>query len=118
LIVAETNAYRDASPIRVARLVYYLHDDPSTFRLELAGALLAGTAAEVERVWRTGSSTLGARAFVVDVDSLTSVDDAGRRLLERWRQMGATFIAERSEAKLIVESIAQDAALQRKAAGY
>jgi hypothetical protein len=102
----------------VARLVYYLHDDPSTFRLQLAGALLAGTAAEVERVWRTGSSTLGARAFVVDVDSLTSVDDAGRRLLGRWKQMGATFIAECSEAKLIVESIAQDTSLERKAAGY
>jgi hypothetical protein len=118
LIVAETNAYRDASSIRVARLAYYLHDDPATFRLELVGALLAGTAAEVERVWRTGSSTLGARAFVVDVDSLTSVDDAGRRLLGRWRQLGATFIAERSEAKLIVESIAPDSAVERKAAGY
>ena len=102
----------------MARLVYYLHDDPSTFRLELAGALLAGTAAEVERVWRTGASTLGARAFVVDVDSLTSVDEAGRRLLGRWHQLGASFVAERSEAKLIVESITQDSGLQRKAAGY
>jgi hypothetical protein len=102
----------------MARLVYYLHDDPSTFRLELVGALLAGTAAEVERVWRTGSSTLGARAFVVDVDNLTSVDEAGRRLLGRWKQLGASFIAERSEARLIVESIATDASLERKAAGY
>jgi len=102
----------------MARLVHYLHDDPSSFRLELAGALLAGAAAEVERVWRTGSSTLGARAFIVDVDGLTSVDDAGRRLLARWRQLGATFIAERSEARLIVESIVKDSGMERKAAGY
>jgi hypothetical protein len=102
----------------MARLVYYLHDDPFTFRLELVGALLAGTVAEVERVWRTGSSTLGTRAFVVDVDSLTSVDEAGSRLLGRWRQLGASFIAERSEAKLIVESIMQDSVLERRAAGY
>ena len=102
----------------MARLVYYLHDDPSTFRLELAGALLAGNVAEVERVWRTGSSTLGTRAFVVDVESLTSVDDAGRRLLGRWRQLGATFIAGCSEARLIVESIADCAEVERKAAGY
>jgi hypothetical protein len=54
----------------------------------------------------------------VDVDSLTSVDEAGRRLLGRWRQLGATFIAERSEAKLIVDSIAPDSAVERKAAGY
>lgn len=101
----------------MARLVYYLHDDPSTFRLELAGALLAGNAAEVERVWRTGSSTLGTRAFVVDVEGLTSVDDAGRRLLGRWRQLGATFIPESSEARLIVESI-EGPGIERKAAGY
>ncbi|HEV8040619.1 MAG TPA: hypothetical protein VGP62_17240 [Bryobacteraceae bacterium] len=102
----------------MARLLYYLHDEPGAFRLELAGALSAGNLAEIERVWRTGSSTLGTRAFVVDIDSLTSVDDAGRRLLARWRQLGATFIAESSEAKLIVQSIAECPKIERKAAGY
>jgi hypothetical protein len=101
----------------VARLVYYLHDEPSAFRLELTGTLSAGNLAEIERVWRTGSSTLGTRAFMVDVDSLTSVDDAGRRLLGRWRQLGATFIAESSESRAIVESI-EGPGIERKAAGY
>jgi hypothetical protein len=54
----------------------------------------------------------------VDIDSLTSVDDFGRRLLGRWRQLGATFIAECSEARLIVESIEECAGIERKAAGY
>ena len=102
----------------MARLVYYLHDEPSVFRLELEGALLAGNAVELERVWRTGSSTLGTRAFVVDVDSLTSVDDAGRRLLGRWRQLGATLLAKSAEAKLIVDSIVDLPSVERQAAGY
>lgn len=102
----------------MARLVYYLHDEPPAFRLELAGMLSAGNLAEIERVWRTGSSTLGARAFVVDVDALTFADDAGRRLLARWRQLGAIFIAESSAAKLIVQSVAEYPGIERKAAGY
>lgn len=102
----------------MARLIYYIYDEPTAFRLQLAGALLAGSAAELERVWRTGSSTLGTRAFVVDLGSLTSVDDAGRRLLGRWRQLGASFLAESSAARLILESIAEGPAIERKAAGY
>jgi anti-anti-sigma regulatory factor len=101
----------------VARLVYYLHDEPSAFRLELAGVLSSGNAAELERVWRTGSSTLGTRAFVVDIDSLTSVDDAGRRLLARWRQLGAALIGESGAARSIAESIERPN-VERKAAGY
>jgi anti-anti-sigma regulatory factor len=98
--------------------VYYLHDTPSSFRLELAGALSVSSAAEVERVWRTASSTLGTRAFVVDLDNLTSVDDAGRRLLVRWRQLGATFIAKSAGAQSIAELIAEGPVVERKAAGY
>jgi hypothetical protein len=97
---------------------YYLHDTPSTFRLELNGALSAVGAAEVERVWRTASSTLGTRAFVVDLDNLTSVDDAGRRLLVRWRQLGASFIAKSAGAQSIAELIAEAPVIERKAAGY
>ena len=85
------------------RLSYYLHDDPATFRMELVGALAANNATELERCWRTGSSTLGTRNFVVDVNALTSVDDAGRRLLARWQQMGARFIGESEGARSIVE---------------
>jgi hypothetical protein len=49
---------------------------------------------------------------------LTSVDDAGRRLLGRWRQLGATFIAESGAAKSILESIVECPGVERKAAGY
>jgi anti-anti-sigma regulatory factor len=102
----------------MARLVYYLHDDPSAFRIELAGALSASNAPELERCWRTGSSTLGKRAFVVNLDSVTSVDDDVRRLLVRWRQLGAKLVGESAYARSVMESIAETAIAARKAASY
>ena len=101
----------------MARLVYYLHDDPSAFRIELAGPLSASNAAELERCWRTGSSTLGKRTFVVNLDSVTSVDDDGRRLLVRWRQLGAKLVGESAGARSVIESIGETP-LARKAANY
>ncbi len=99
------------------RLIYYLHDDPSAFRLELAGGLSAANSAELERCWRTGSSTLGAREFVVDLRAVTSVDEAGHRLLRRWSQQGAHFVAESTQARSLVESL-QETRTERKAANY
>jgi hypothetical protein len=90
-----------------ARLSCYLHDEPSAFRIELAGALSERNVAELERCWRTGSSALGARDFVVDLDCLVSIDDPGRRLLQRWRQLGARFVAESLSARSILESMEQ-----------
>lgn len=101
-----------------APLVFYLHDGPSAFRIELEGALAASNTAELERCWRTASSTLGARAFVVALGSLASVDDAGRRLLVRWREAGALFVAESPEARSILELITDTALLEQKAANY
>lgn len=100
------------------RPIYYLHDTPTALRLELAGTLSAANAAELERVWRTGSSTLGTRGLVVGLNGVTSVDDAGRRLLARWQQLGATFVAESPVAKAIAESIPEGSVIERKAAGY
>jgi hypothetical protein len=102
----------------MARLVYYLHDDPTAFRIELTGFLAASNAAELERCWRTASSTLGERTFVVNLDSLTSVDDDGRRLLMRWRQLGAKFVGASTYALSVMESLAEPAHAKRKAANY
>jgi len=100
------------------QLTFYLHDDPSEFRIELAGTLAAGNAAELDRCWRTGSSTLGTRAFVVKLGALKSVDDAGRRLLVRWKQLGALFVAESAEGRSILELIRDTALVEQKAANY
>lgn len=102
----------------MGRLVYYLHDDPSSLRIQLNGTLSASNAAELERCWRTGSSTLGSRAWVVDLDSLLSVDDAGRRLLLRWRELGARLVGESTAAKAIMESVAESAGTEPRAVNY
>lgn len=51
---------------------------------------LAGPAVnEAESCWQTASSTIQDRGFVVEMDDVTAVDDAGRRLLDRMSQAGA-----------------------------
>ena len=99
-------------------LVFYLHDEPSAFRIQLSGTLAASNAAELERCWKTGASTLGTRSFVVELGSLKSVDDAGRRLLVRWRQLGARFVAESAEARSILELVQDTAFVEQKAANF
>lgn len=102
----------------MVRFTYYLHDQPSAFRIELSGTLTASNAPELERCWKTGASALGGRSLIVEISSLASIDDTGRGLLSRWQRQGASFIAESAEAKAILASIAEPAELQRKAVNY
>lgn len=84
---------------------YYMHDGPSAFRFELAGALSAKAARELEQARRAASSTMGGRSLIVDLSYVTETDDAGLSLLRDWRERGAQFIATRSPASAIVESV-------------
>jgi hypothetical protein len=84
---------------------YYIHDRPSAFRFKLVGALAGVAAAELEQCRLTALSTIEGRAFVVDIDDLTGVDDAGRDLLLRWRSSGARFLAKSKRARLLEASI-------------
>jgi len=72
---------------------YRIHDGAAQFRFELEGALASGDVAELDQCWRTAASTIGGKTLVVDLTSLTAVDDSGRQLLNRWREAGAEFIA-------------------------
>jgi len=71
---------------------YRIHDGAAQFRFELEGALASGDVAELDQCWRTAASTIGGKALVVDVTSLTAIDESGRQLLDRWRQAGAEFV--------------------------
>jgi hypothetical protein len=84
---------------------YYLHDRASAFHFRLAGALVSEAAGELEQCWRTAASTIGGRAFTVDLSSVTSADETGRELLRRWHGDGAQFIARTARARLLAESI-------------
>jgi len=72
---------------------YRIHDGASQFRFELEGALASGDVAELDQCWRTASSTIAARALIIDLRSLTAIDESGRQLLNRWREAGAEFVA-------------------------
>jgi hypothetical protein len=86
-------------------LSYYLHDGSSALRFKLCGSLVAGDVTELEQCRLTAWSTIGGRNFLVDVSDLTSVDNAGRALLESWYRDGTQFIAKSAESRLFVESI-------------
>jgi len=80
---------------------YRIHDGAAQFRFELEGALASADVGELEQCWRTAASTIAGKSLVVDVTSLTSIDESGRQLLSRWREAGAKFIAGPESVALI-----------------
>jgi hypothetical protein len=86
-------------------LRYHMHDRASSFRFRLAGALAGDNVTELEQCWIAASSTLGNRAFVVDLSELNAVDSVGRELLSEWHRQGAEFIATSPHSRLLAESI-------------
>ena len=88
-----------------ARSRYYIHDASSAFRFKLSGPLRGQDALELEQCWRTALSAIGGRDFVVDVSELTTVDDAGRELLDLWRRQGARFVAKSDQPPASIEWI-------------
>lgn len=66
-----------------------IHDGAREFRLQMEGPLAGPAVNEAESCWQTASSTIQDRGFVVEMDDVTAVDDAGRRLLDRMSQAGA-----------------------------
>ena len=72
---------------------YKIHDGAAQFRFELEGALAVGDVAELDQCWRTAASSIAGKTWVVDLTSLTAIDESGRQLLNRWRQAGAEFVA-------------------------
>jgi hypothetical protein len=78
--------------------VFYLHDEPSRLRFTLVESLIPEELRDLEASWRTAESTRGDRALVVDVTRLRTADEAVRRLLERFRDAGASILEARSRA--------------------
>ena len=80
---------------------YRIHDGASQFRFELEGVLAARDVAELDQCWRTAASTIAGKALVVDLRSLTGIDESGRQLLDRWRLAGAEFVADAHCARMV-----------------
>ena len=79
-------------------LTYYLHDESSEFRIQLAGELLEGDVCDLDQACLTAATVFAGRTMVVDLTHLNRVDSAGRELLERWHSCGARLVARASQA--------------------
>jgi hypothetical protein len=84
---------------------YYMHDGPTTFSIELAGALAAEGAKELEEDWLNATAVIGKKELVVDLSFVTKIDPEGVELLLRWRRNGATIIANTPESQKLAESV-------------
>jgi hypothetical protein len=86
-------------------LRYYMHDGPSAFRFELAGALTDEAARRLDQDWQTASSVIGDRALIIDMTFVTSAETDGRSLFARWHAAGARIIAESKASRELAEAI-------------
>src|SRR3981081_4004317 len=84
---------------------YYMHDGPTAFSIELAGALVAEGAKRLEQDLASASAAIGKKELVVDLSFVTEIDPVGRQLLLRWRRNGTTVVAQTPESRALVESI-------------
>lgn len=89
----------------MSEFLFYMHDGPKAFRLELAGNLAGDEVGKLDQAWRTASSTFDGKVLAVDITFLTAVDERGRDLLSRWSSAGAHLIANSSASRALAESI-------------
>jgi outer membrane protein TolC len=71
-------------------------------RLELAGKLAGPWVAETEKAWQ---AALAGKQIEVDLTQVTSIDDAGRRLLKKMVRSGAFLIARGLAMNALLEEI-------------
>src|SRR5258708_5515830 len=91
--------------MKAPALSYYMHDGPTAFSIELAGALAAEGAKKLAQDWRSASAVIGKKELVVDLSFVTEIDPVGCELLLRWRRNGATVVANTPESRALAESI-------------
>jgi hypothetical protein len=82
-----------------------MHDSSAEFRFQLSGDFSGDGVRDIEQAWRTASSTIGQRRFVVDVTNLTGIDDEGRGLIDKWHRIGASLVAKSCEAKARLQEL-------------
>jgi len=83
---------------------YYMHDGPTAFSIELAGALAGEGAKKLEQDWQSAYGVIGKKELVVDLSFVTEIDPGGRQLLLRWFRTGATVVANTPQSRALVEA--------------
>lgn len=77
----------------------------STFKLE--GKLTGPWVRELEQAWATSSGAAPGRALIIDLADVTFIDCAGKSLLARMHESGATLVAHSPMNRCIVDEIAR-----------
>jgi len=95
----------NSAPRTKSGLVYYMHDESAAFRFQLAGDLSQDSTYDLEQARQTASSIFGERCLIVDLTGITSVDGAGRELLDKWHGLGARIVVSSSEQKARIKSM-------------
>ncbi len=94
-----------------------LADSASATTFKLEGKLSGAWVGELERCWRSSSSSLGGRALRVDLKGVSFVDEEGRKLLSEMHRKGAQLIAAGPMLRQVVEEIARNSAKLAALAG-
>jgi len=80
-----------------------IHEDGSSWRLQLEGKLTGPSVGEAENTWRQAPKT--GKAIEVDLSGVTTVDGAGEILLRAMNEAGARFLAEGVAMKALIAEI-------------
>jgi hypothetical protein len=91
---AQSSVAPTASRVRASSFKYYIHDSIGVLRLKPIGELVQADIAELNGCWRTAKTTLGKRKLVLDLESLRTVDEAGKQWLASMSAEGAYYVPE------------------------
>jgi ABC-type transporter Mla MlaB component len=80
-------------------------DQDQTITLKLEGKLIGPWVEEVTRVWTTAVIVSPSSSCVVDLRSVTFIDNPGRALLADMSRHGARFIAGDCQTRTIIDEI-------------
>jgi len=80
-------------------------DESTTMRLFLEGKLAGPCVSELEKCWLTSSAKV---QIVVDLTSVSFIDESGKLLLTRMSQAGITLFSTRLMTKCLIEQIQKE----------
>jgi hypothetical protein len=103
-MVLNMQSHRQGNEMKTPAFSYYMHDGPTAFSIELAGALAAEGAKKLEEELLSASMVFGKKELVVDLSFVTEIDPEGGQLLLRWFRNGATVVANTPESRALAES--------------
>jgi hypothetical protein len=71
---------------------FFMHDLATSFRIQVQGNLSRKAVMQMEQSWRTASSVIGTREFIIEIGDVNSIDPDGHVLILKWHQAGARFV--------------------------